>query len=53
MNYAYDVTSWSIQHGYLFGDDFLVYPCMDEGSTSVQVYIPPYSGVWIHLVRHS
>lgn len=50
MNYAYDVKSWGIQEEYMFGDDFLVAPCMEEGSTSVSVYIPALSGKWVHLV---
>ncbi|CAM9105451.1 unnamed protein product, partial [Ectocarpus fasciculatus] len=49
MNYAYDATAWRVEEAYLFGDDFLVAPCMDEGSTSVDVYFPALSGRWVHL----
>ncbi len=50
MNYAYDDASWSVENEFLFGDDFLVAPCMDEGSVQVSVYFPALSGHWIHLV---
>lgn len=51
MNYAYDERAWLVQEEYLFGDDFLIAPCMDEGEVSVKVYFPARSGVWNHLVR--
>jgi alpha-glucosidase (family GH31 glycosyl hydrolase) len=51
MNYAYDPQVWTIETAYLFGDDFIVAPTMDPGATSVEVYFPPQSGDWIHLVR--
>ena len=51
MNYAYDPEAWKVEEAYLFGDDFLVSPCMEEGATSVAVYIPAHSGTWVHLVR--
>jgi len=49
MNYAYDAAAWSKQEEYLFGDDFLVAPCMEEGAVTVQVYFPSMSGAWVHL----
>jgi hypothetical protein len=51
MNYAYDPTSWTIEAAYLFGDEFIVTPTMDPGATSVEVYFPPLSGNWVHLVK--
>ena len=50
MNYAYDEEAWTIEEEYLFGDDFLIAPCMEEGATSVDVFIPSLSGSWVHLV---
>jgi alpha-glucosidase len=50
MNYAYDDEAWTIQDAYLFGDDFLVAPCTDEGSVVVDVYMPAFSGNWVYLV---
>ena len=50
MNYAYDPSAWRVEEAYLFGDDFLIAPCMNEGATTVDVYFPALSGLWVHLV---
>jgi alpha-glucosidase (family GH31 glycosyl hydrolase) len=39
------------QTQYMFGADFLVAPVLTEGASEVSVYLPQYSGPWIHLVR--
>jgi len=49
MRYGYDSKTWGLEEQYLFGYDFLVAPCMTEGATAVQVYIPQLSGPWVHL----
>lgn len=51
LSYGYDDRVWELDEQYLFGEDFLVAPCMYEGSTTVNVYFPAYSGEWKHLVR--
>jgi alpha-glucosidase (family GH31 glycosyl hydrolase) len=50
MKYGYDAACWSLGEQYLFGYDFLVAPCMTENATQVSVYIPQFSGPWVHLV---
>lgn len=50
MKYGYDDVTWTLGEQYLFGYDFLVAPCMTEGATEVDVYIPQLSGPWVHLV---
>lgn len=40
-----DPTSWFIDDEYLFGEDILVAPLMEAGSTGRNVYLPP--GQWI------
>ena len=52
MNYAYDSTVWTIQDQYLYGDDFLVAPMLEEGSTIRSVYFPAFSGIWVYLVSN-
>lgn len=50
MNYAYDAAAWQVEEAYLFGDEYIVAPCMEKNKTSVVVYFPALSGRWIHLV---
>ena len=52
INYAYDSTVWTIQDQYLYGDDFLVAPMLEEGSTFRSVYFPAFSGIWVYLVSN-
>jgi alpha-glucosidase (family GH31 glycosyl hydrolase) len=51
MNYAYDDMAWIVEEAFLFGDDFLVAPCLEPNGTVVNVYFPAASGWWMHLVR--
>ena len=42
-----DVTSWTIDDEYMFGDDYLAAPVLTAGATSRNVYLPP--GRWRHV----
>jgi alpha-glucosidase (family GH31 glycosyl hydrolase) len=56
LQFAWDPSAWSMansdepQTQYMFGADFLVAPVLTEGASEVSVYLPQYSGPWIHLV---
>ncbi|XP_064639440.1 sucrase-isomaltase, intestinal-like [Lineus longissimus] len=39
-----DENTWNIDHQFLWGPALLISPCLEEGSTTVQAYIP--AGVW-------
>lgn len=45
LNYPDDPTTWNIEDQYLFGEDILVAPIMEENSSSRNVYLP--KGKWI------
>lgn len=56
MHYFYDTVLWTTafntngaQLQYLFGEDFLIAPTVDQGADAVSMYLPAYSGPWIHL----
>ena len=40
MDFAEDTVSWNIEDEYMFGDDLLVAPIMNEGARSRTVYLP-------------
>jgi alpha-D-xyloside xylohydrolase len=45
LNYPNDPTAWLIEDQYLFGDDILVAPLLEENTTARLVYLP--EGKWI------
>ncbi|HWB25511.1 MAG TPA: TIM-barrel domain-containing protein [Chitinophagaceae bacterium] len=45
LNYPADETVWQIEDEYLFGDDILVAPLMEENCTKRKVYLP--AGTWV------
>lgn len=47
LEYPEDKQAGEIYDEYLFGDDLLVAPVVEEGSTEREVYIP--EGFWKHL----
>lgn len=56
LHYFWDSNIWSAafntdnqQMQYLFGEDFIVAPALNEGQTTTNIYLPSYSGKWIHL----
>lgn len=58
LHYFYDEGIWSekfnqyeinTQCQYLFGEDFMIIPSLNEGIDVVNGYLPSFSGVWIHL----
>jgi sulfoquinovosidase len=58
LHYAYDSELWDMQgkyyennfqSQYLFGEDFLIKPVISPSIDEVDVYLPAYSGTWIHL----
>uniref|UniRef100_A0A3P8YJ94 Neutral alpha-glucosidase AB n=1 Tax=Esox lucius TaxID=8010 RepID=A0A3P8YJ94_ESOLU len=46
VEYPEDVTTFTIDDGYLIGRDLLVHPVTDEGSRGVTVYLPGNGEVW-------
>ena len=40
MDFSEDIFCWSVEDEYMFGDDLLVAPIMDEGARSRTVYLP-------------
>ncbi|MEJ5223944.1 MAG: alpha-glucosidase [Anaerolineales bacterium] len=48
IHYPNDPEIWEISYQeFMLGSDFLIAPVLDEGATSVRVYLP--SGDWVHL----
>lgn len=45
LNYPNDETAWIVEDQYLFGNDLLVAPLMEENTTKRAVYLP--EGKWI------
>jgi alpha-D-xyloside xylohydrolase len=45
LNYPDDLTTWNLDNQYMFGDDFLIAPIMEEYTNSRNVYLP--EGKWI------
>ena len=45
LNYADDPTTWSLEDQFLFGEDMLIAPLMEENTLSRDVYLP--KGKWI------
>jgi alpha-D-xyloside xylohydrolase len=45
FNYPDDPTTWNLDDQYMFGDDFLIAPIMEEFTNSRNVYLP--EGKWI------
>lgn len=46
-----DTKTFGIEHQFLYGDSILVSPVVDEGSTSVKVYMPPEGTYYDFLSR--
>lgn len=46
FNYPDDPTTWNIEDQFMFGDDMLVAPIMEENTQSRNVYLP--KGKWIN-----
>ncbi|WEM45529.1 glycoside hydrolase family 31 protein (plasmid) [Photobacterium sp. DA100] len=47
FDYAEDENVWDIYDQYMFGDDLLVAPIIEEGSQSREVYLP--AGQWVNI----
>ncbi|MEM9067175.1 MAG: TIM-barrel domain-containing protein [Myxococcota bacterium] len=47
LQYPADRETWSISDEYLIGNELLVAPITEEGSTSREVYLP--EGTWFHV----
>jgi alpha-D-xyloside xylohydrolase len=45
LNYADDQTTWNLEDQFMFGEDMLVAPLMEENMSSRNVYLP--KGKWI------
>jgi alpha-D-xyloside xylohydrolase len=45
FNYPDDPTTWNLEDQYMFGDDLLIAPIMEENTSSRNVYLP--EGKWI------
>jgi len=45
LNYPGDPTTWNLEDQYMFGDDLLISPIMEENTNSRNVYLP--EGKWI------
>lgn len=52
LQFAYDANTWNILTEYMVGEELLVAPCLQEGAITTTVYLPAYSGPWIHLVSN-
>jgi len=48
LNYPHDPTTWSLQDQFMFGDDFLIAPIMEENTFERKVYLP--KGKWINYL---
>ena len=44
IQFGYDKNVWKLEEQYMFGEDFLIAPSMTENATSVNTYIPQFSG---------
>ena len=49
FDFPEDARTWAIDDAYMFGDDYIAAPILEEGARSRQVYLPPVSGSkWVH-----
>lgn len=46
LNYPEDPTTWNLEDQFLFGEDMLIAPIMEENTTARTVYLP--KGKWIN-----
>jgi sulfoquinovosidase len=47
LHYPNDINVYTLRYQYLLGSEFLIAPVLDQGATSVNVYLP--AGDWVHL----
>jgi alpha-glucosidase len=47
LHYPSDTNVYTLRYQYLLGSEFLIAPVLDQGATSVNVYLP--AGDWVHL----
>jgi sulfoquinovosidase len=47
LHYPNDANVYALRYQYMLGPDFLIAPVLDQGATSVSVYLP--AGDWVHL----
>ena len=47
LHYPNDAKIYALRYQYMLGPDFLIAPVLDQGATSVNVYLPADN--WVHL----
>jgi alpha-D-xyloside xylohydrolase len=50
LNYPDDPTTWNLEEQYMFGDDMLIAPLLEENTIERNVYLP--KGKWINYLTN-